>query len=57
MGMTVTDCRGGVRIWRLCYHGKGARFNNFTIRKLRTLLTSMYLLILCLIPKKDLGWA
>lgn len=36
--MPVTGCRGGVRMWRLHCHGKGARFNNFTAGKLRTLL-------------------
>lgn len=33
MGVPVPGCRGGVGIGRLHYHGKGARFNNFTRQK------------------------
>lgn len=33
MGVPVPGCRGGVRIRRLPWHGKRARFNNFTHQK------------------------
>lgn len=55
MGVPVTGCRGGVRTWSLHCLGKGARFNNLSVRKLKTLLAFVHLLILCLIPKTGFG--